>query len=184
MSSFSESQIIYRVFRTIVLCFFGWVFLDRIIICDMFFFGISFFQATKCYAYVFFGMQGFSDRSWGCGMDMLCFKNTVCFFGSAICFLGGTICFFCDNICFFRSAAFVFGIQPVLQICLFSKCTGSQTKANSKWASSKYPPTSGNHATRVIPILAPNHVNRLPSLPHPSILLIHCAHHVYVIFFL
>ena len=180
MSSFSGPQIIYRVFRTVVLCFFGRVFSDRIIICDMFFFGIGFFRATKCYAYVFFGMRGFSDRSRGCGTDMLCFRNTVCFFGGAICFLGGAIClfcdnicflgaqyvfwgaryvffattyvfwernifwggaicFFCDNLCFFRSAAFVFGIQPVLQICLFSKCTGSQTKANSNCASSPSP---------------------------------------------
>ena len=113
MSSFSGPQIIYRVFRTVVLCFFGRVFSDRIIICDMFFFGIGFFRATKCYAYVFFGMRGFSDRSRGCGTDMLCFRNTVCFFGGAICFLGGAICLFCDNICFLGAQYVFWGARYV-----------------------------------------------------------------------
>ena len=125
MSSFSGLQIIYRVFWTVVLCFFGWVFSDRIIICDMFFFGIGFFWATKCYAYIFFGMWGFSDLSWGCGTDMLCFWNTVCFFGSAICFLGGAICLFCDNICFL-GAQYFFGGRDMFflqQHMFFSVCS-------------------------------------------------------------
>ena len=57
------------------------------------------------------------------GARYVCFVTTYVFWERNI-FLGGAICFFCNNICFFRSAAFVFGIQPVLQICLFSKCTG------------------------------------------------------------